>query len=84
MSFLTGSKTYIVAGILLVISILQMFGITFPGIPPLPLGDAIGGVLASIGLITGRMGAKNDAAKAVVITNGGTVATAKTAIAATK
>src|SRR6185312_16579675 len=44
MNFLTGYKTYIVAGVLLLICVLQLFGISIPGVPAISPGDAIGGI----------------------------------------
>lgn len=84
MSFLTGSKTYIVAGVLLVISGLQLFGVTIPGIPPIPPGDAITGILSALGLTAARLGANTQAAKALAVAQGTSVTAAHLQIDARK
>lgn len=61
MRMLDGYKTYIVAGVLLVVGGLQVVGIPIPGFGE----DAGYAFTTAIGLITGRLGARNDAKKAV-------------------
>lgn len=61
---LAGYKTYIIAGLMLILAGLHVIGIDVPGVPPIDLGAAI---LTALGLITGRMGSRTDAAKAAFI-----------------
>lgn len=87
MNFLTGYKTYIVAGVLLLICVLQLFGISIPGVPAISPGDAIGGILTAFGLTAARAGATHEAAKALVAANqtsATSIADAKSVLANTK
>jgi hypothetical protein len=62
MSFLTGYKTFIIGGLLIVIGAIELLGWQVPGVPLDP-GQGIPTIMAGIGLITGRVGAKTEAAK---------------------
>ncbi len=63
MNFLNGYKTYIIAGLTIVLLILHWFGVDLPFVDYNHL-PAIGAALAAI---TARMGGKDDAARAVVV-----------------
>lgn len=84
MSFLTGYKTYVIAGVLLVISGLQLFGFAIPGVPTISPQDAIAGVLSALGLIAARTGANTQAAKALAVAKTIPVETAHQQINSTK
>lgn len=76
MSFLNGYRTYIIAGVSLLLIVLHYLGIDIPGVNSAQVGD-IGAIIA---LFFARIGSKNDAAKAVVVsstTSAATVSAAK-------
>lgn len=62
-SFLTGYKTFIIGGVLIVLGALELLGWQVPGVPLDP-SQGIPTIMTGIGLITGRVGAKTEAAKA--------------------
>lgn len=61
---LSGYKTYIIAALMLVLAALHLVGIDVPGVPPIDIGTAI---MTAIGLVSARVGAKSDAAKAAFV-----------------
>jgi peptidoglycan hydrolase-like protein with peptidoglycan-binding domain len=64
MTFLSGYKTYIIGGALIIVGAISLVGWQIPGVPLDP-GAGWPTIMAGIGLITGRTGSKNDVAKAV-------------------
>lgn len=63
---LSGYKTYIVAGIGLLLACLHLAGIDVPGVSASAY-DIGGAIAALLAVITGRVGARSDAAKAAFI-----------------
>lgn len=59
MNFLTGYKTFIIGGILIICGAVEFFGLQIPGMS----GDPATLIMTGIGMITGRLGAKTEAAK---------------------
>jgi peptidoglycan hydrolase-like protein with peptidoglycan-binding domain len=62
MNFLTGYKTFIIGGLLIVLGGIELLGWQLPGIPLDP-SQGIPTIMTGIGLITGRVGSKTEAAK---------------------
>jgi peptidoglycan hydrolase-like protein with peptidoglycan-binding domain len=62
MTFLTGYKTFIIGGALILLGGLSLIGWSIPGVP-LDQSQGLPMIMSGLGLITGRVGAKTEAAK---------------------